>query len=48
MALQEYQEHRARPANHRIAAGAAALMRPGTELCHREDAERLYCELPDR
>jgi 6-phosphofructokinase 2 len=28
-----------------IAAGAAALLRPGTELCRREDAERLYREL---
>jgi len=25
-----------------VAAGAAAVMTPGTELCHREDAERLY------
>jgi 6-phosphofructokinase 2 len=25
-----------------MAAGAAALLRPGTELCRREDAERLY------
>jgi 6-phosphofructokinase 2 len=25
-----------------IAAGAAAVMTPGTELCRREDAERLY------
>jgi 6-phosphofructokinase 2 len=25
-----------------MAAGAAALPRPGTELCRREDAERLY------
>lgn len=24
------------------AAGAAALLRPGTELCHREDTERLF------
>ena len=28
-----------------VAAGAAALLRPGTELCRREDAERLYHEL---
>jgi 6-phosphofructokinase 2 len=28
-----------------IAAGAAALLRPGTELCRREDTERLYREL---
>jgi 6-phosphofructokinase 2 len=25
-----------------VAAGAAAVMTPGTELCRREDAERLY------
>ncbi len=25
-----------------MAAGAAALLRPGTELCRREDTERLY------
>lgn len=25
-----------------IAAGTAAVMTPGTELCHREDVERLY------
>ena len=24
-----------------IAAGAATVMRPGTELCHREDVQRL-------
>jgi 6-phosphofructokinase 2 len=28
-----------------IAAGAAAVMTPGTELCRREDAERLYEEI---
>lgn len=28
-----------------IAAGAAAVMTPGTELCRREDAERLYEQL---
>ena len=28
-----------------IAAGAAALLRPGTELCRRDDTERLYREL---
>lgn len=28
-----------------IAAGGAALLRPGTELCRREDTERLYREL---
>jgi 6-phosphofructokinase 2 len=27
-----------------MAAGAAALLRPGTELCRREDTERLYRE----
>ncbi len=28
-----------------VAAGSAALLRPGTELCRREDAERLYRKL---
>ena len=28
-----------------VAAGSAALLRPGTELCRREDTERLYREL---
>lgn len=28
-----------------VAAGAAAVMNPGTELCHREDAERLYAQV---
>jgi 6-phosphofructokinase 2 len=28
-----------------LAAGAAALLRPGTELCRKEDTERLYREL---
>jgi len=28
-----------------IAAGSAAVMTPGTELCHRTDTERLYKEL---
>ena len=28
-----------------IAAGAAAVMTPGSELCRREDAERLYGEM---
>lgn len=28
-----------------IAAGAAAVMTPGTELCRREDAERLYAAM---
>jgi 6-phosphofructokinase 2 len=25
-----------------VAAGTAAVMTPGTELCRREDAERLF------
>ncbi len=28
-----------------VAAGSAAVMTPGTELCRREDAERLYQEI---
>jgi 6-phosphofructokinase 2 len=28
-----------------IASGAAAVMTPGSELCRREDAERLYEKL---
>jgi 6-phosphofructokinase 2 len=28
-----------------IAAGAAAVMTPGTELCRREDTERLFSEM---
>jgi 6-phosphofructokinase 2 len=28
-----------------IAAGAAAVMTPGSELCRKEDAERLYRKL---
>jgi 6-phosphofructokinase 2 len=28
-----------------VAAGAAAVMTPGSELCRREDAERLYGQL---
>ncbi|HPB69143.1 MAG TPA: PfkB family carbohydrate kinase, partial [Candidatus Omnitrophota bacterium] len=28
-----------------VAAGTAAVMTPGTELCRREDAERLYQEI---
>jgi 6-phosphofructokinase 2 len=28
-----------------VAAAAAAVMRPGTELCRREDAERLYSQM---
>jgi 6-phosphofructokinase 2 len=29
-----------------IAAGAAAVIAPGTQLCRREDAERLFREMP--
>ncbi len=29
-----------------MAAGAAALMRPGTELCQVEDTDRLFAEIP--
>lgn len=28
-----------------VAAGAAAVMTPGTELCRREDTERLYQQI---
>jgi 6-phosphofructokinase 2 len=28
-----------------VAAGAAAVMTPGSELCRREDTERLYGQL---
>jgi 6-phosphofructokinase 2 len=28
-----------------VAAGAAAVMTPGTELCRREDVERLYKQM---
>jgi 6-phosphofructokinase 2 len=28
-----------------VAAGAAAVMTPGTKLCHCEDVDRLYAEL---
>jgi 6-phosphofructokinase 2 len=31
-----------------VAAGTAAVMTPGTELCRREDAERLYDEMKTR
>ena len=31
-----------------VAAGAAAVMTPGTQLCRREDAERLYAELQEK
>ena len=31
-----------------LAAGAAALLRPGTELCRREDAEWLYRAMPGK
>ena len=30
-----------------IAAGAATVMRPGTELCHREDVQRLLQSVAD-
>lgn len=30
-----------------VAAGAAAIMNPGTELCHRDDVERLYKSMDD-
>ncbi|WP_263785320.1 1-phosphofructokinase family hexose kinase [Salinibacter grassmerensis] len=30
-----------------VAAGAAAVMTPGTELCHRDDAERLFEQIRD-
>ena len=29
-----------------MAAGAAALMRPGTELCRLEDTDRIFAEIP--
>ncbi len=28
-----------------IACGAAAVMMPGTQLCQREDAERLFAQM---
>lgn len=28
-----------------VAAGAASVMSPGTELCHKEDVDRLYAEI---
>lgn len=31
-----------------VATGAAAVMTPGTELCRREDAERLYKKMVER
>ena len=31
-----------------VAAGAAAVMSPGTELCRREDVERLYGEIRNK
>ena len=30
-----------------IAAGAAAVMTPGTELCRRKDVERLYSAIKE-
>jgi 6-phosphofructokinase 2 len=32
-------------ARYAIAAGAAAVMTPGTQLCRRADVERLYGEV---
>jgi len=29
-----------------IAAGGAAVLTPGTDLCHREDVERLFILVP--
>ena len=31
-----------------VAAGAAAVMTPGTELCRRDDTERLYSDMMDQ
>jgi 6-phosphofructokinase 2 len=31
-----------RPVQDALRLGVAAVMNPGTELCHREDAERLF------
>jgi 6-phosphofructokinase 2 len=31
-----------------VAAGSAAVMTPGTELCRREDTERLYARMQER
>ncbi|HUP47516.1 MAG TPA: hypothetical protein VNA04_01870 [Thermoanaerobaculia bacterium] len=31
-----------------VAAGSAAVMTPGTQLCRRQDAERLHEELKSR
>jgi 6-phosphofructokinase 2 len=31
-----------------VAAGAAAVMTPGTELCRREDVDRLYAEFEEK
>jgi 6-phosphofructokinase 2 len=33
---------------HGVAAGSAAVMTPGTELCRREDTEQLYEQMKDR
>lgn len=30
-----------------IAAGAAAVMTPGTELCRRDDAERIFNQMKE-
>lgn len=37
-----------RAARFGVAAGAAAVMTPGTQLCRRVDAERLFEEMTDR
>ena len=34
-------------ARYGVAAGSAAVMTPGTELCRREDTERLYEQMKD-
>jgi 6-phosphofructokinase 2 len=31
-----------------VATGAATVLTAGTELCHREDVERLYAEITGR
>jgi 6-phosphofructokinase 2 len=33
--------------NYGIAAGSAAVMTPGTQLCRREDVERLYSQFEE-
>jgi 6-phosphofructokinase 2 len=34
-------------AMYAVAAGAAAVMTPGTELCRKEDTDRLFATLKD-